>query len=72
MAARRVHLPSTATLDQLHQVVQVAMGWQQHHLHLFGNGRPFPRKTPVFPTVSAGRRWAHREAGRSRRTRWPP
>jgi hypothetical protein len=35
---RRVHLPSTATLDQVHEVVQVAMGWQQHHLHLFGNG----------------------------------
>jgi hypothetical protein len=35
---RRVHLPSTATLDQLHEVIQVAMGWQQHHLHLFGKG----------------------------------
>ncbi|MGN9788537.1 plasmid pRiA4b ORF-3 family protein [Nonomuraea sp. ZG12] len=27
-----------ATLDQLHEVIQVAMGWQQHHLHLFGKG----------------------------------
>jgi hypothetical protein len=35
---RRVHVPSTATLDQLHEVIQVAMGWQQHHLHLFGKG----------------------------------
>jgi hypothetical protein len=33
---RRVHLPSAATMDQLHEVVQVAMGWEQHHPHLFG------------------------------------
>lgn len=31
-------MPSTATLDQLHEVIQVAMGWEQHHLHLFGKG----------------------------------
>ncbi|MET9339040.1 plasmid pRiA4b ORF-3 family protein [Nonomuraea sp. NPDC003804] len=31
---RRVHVPSTATLDQLHEVIQVAFGWEQHHLHL--------------------------------------
>jgi hypothetical protein len=35
---RRVHVPSTATLAELHEVVQVAMGWEQHHLHLFGDG----------------------------------
>ncbi|GAA2406461.1 hypothetical protein GCM10010404_75730 [Nonomuraea africana] len=35
---RRVHVPSTATLDQLHEVIQVALGWEQHHLHLFGKG----------------------------------
>ncbi|MBE1559804.1 plasmid pRiA4b ORF-3 family protein [Nonomuraea africana] len=35
---RRVHVPSTATLDQLHEVIQVAMGWEQQHLHLFGKG----------------------------------
>ncbi|MFI7448491.1 hypothetical protein ACIBQX_13430 [Nonomuraea sp. NPDC049714] len=35
---RRVHLPSTATLDQPQEVIQVAMGREQHHLHLFGEG----------------------------------
>ncbi|MEU5869595.1 plasmid pRiA4b ORF-3 family protein [Nonomuraea sp. NPDC047529] len=35
---RRVHVPSTATLAELHEVVQVAMGWEQHHLHLFSDG----------------------------------
>ncbi|MEU0564991.1 plasmid pRiA4b ORF-3 family protein [Nonomuraea sp. NPDC005983] len=35
---RRVHVPSTATLEQLHEVIQVAMGWEQHHLHVFGKG----------------------------------
>lgn len=33
---RRIHVPSTVTLADLHQVIQVAMGWQQHNLHLFG------------------------------------
>ncbi|GAA2699056.1 IS1096 element passenger TnpR family protein [Nonomuraea recticatena] len=33
---RRVHVPSTASLQQLHEIIQVAMGWEQHHLHLFG------------------------------------
>ncbi|MEV4225303.1 plasmid pRiA4b ORF-3 family protein [Nonomuraea sp. NPDC049725] len=36
---RRVHMPSAATLADLHEVVQVAMGWQQHHLHLFSDGQ---------------------------------
>ncbi|MEV4167344.1 plasmid pRiA4b ORF-3 family protein [Nonomuraea dietziae] len=35
---RRVHVPSTATLDALHEVIQVAMGWEQQHLHVFGKG----------------------------------
>jgi hypothetical protein len=44
---RRVHLPSTATLDQLHEVIQVAMGWEQHHLHLFGKAMPSTATTPA-------------------------
>ncbi|GAA3515299.1 hypothetical protein FHR32_008327 [Streptosporangium album] len=35
---RRVHVPSTASLAELHEVIQVAMGWEQHHLHLFSDG----------------------------------
>lgn len=36
---RRLHVPSTATLLQLHEVIQTAMGWQDYHLHLFGTTR---------------------------------
>lgn len=32
---RRVLVPSDITLDQLHDVVQVVMGWDNEHLHLF-------------------------------------
>ncbi|MFD8565165.1 plasmid pRiA4b ORF-3 family protein [Streptosporangium canum] len=35
---RRVHVPSTVTLVELHEVIQVAMGWEQHHLHVFSDG----------------------------------
>jgi hypothetical protein len=35
---RCVELPSTATLAQLHRVVQVAMGWSGSHLHCFRQG----------------------------------
>ncbi|MBV9208053.1 MAG: plasmid pRiA4b ORF-3 family protein [Actinobacteria bacterium] len=32
---RRVVVPAAATLDFLHDVIQVAMGWQDGHLHVF-------------------------------------
>jgi hypothetical protein len=32
---RRFALPSTATLERLHQVLQAVMGWQESHLHQF-------------------------------------
>src|SRR6202012_4843814 len=35
---RRVLLPSTATLGDLHQVIQVLFGWDGDHLHLFDMG----------------------------------
>ena len=34
---RRVRLASNCTLAQLHQVIQIAMGWTHSHLHLFAN-----------------------------------
>ena len=45
---RRVLLPATATLGDLHRVIQVLFGWDGDHLHLFvtGNKRysdPFTR-----------------------------
>ncbi|MGD1276824.1 MAG: plasmid pRiA4b ORF-3 family protein [Tepidisphaeraceae bacterium] len=32
---RRVLVPAGITLDRLHDVIQVAMGWEDCHLHLF-------------------------------------
>ena len=35
MVWRRVHVPATITLRQLHGVIQVAMGWEGIHLFQF-------------------------------------
>ncbi|HZZ42714.1 MAG TPA: plasmid pRiA4b ORF-3 family protein [Tepidisphaeraceae bacterium] len=35
---RRVVVPGDLTLEQLHQVIQMAMGWQECHLHQFEIG----------------------------------
>jgi hypothetical protein len=45
---RRVLLPSTATLGDLHDVIQVLFGWDGDHLHMFDTGKkrysdPFAR-----------------------------
>ena len=36
---RRLLVPPAITLEQLHQVLQAAMGWDDGHLHEFGQGR---------------------------------
>jgi len=33
---RRVHVRADATLEQVHEVIQVAMGWENYHLWRFG------------------------------------
>ena len=41
---RRLRLPASTTLAQLHQVIQVAFGWQDAHLHAFEvGGRRYSR-----------------------------
>ncbi len=32
---RRIHVPGGMTLRELHEVIQVAMGWESEHLHSF-------------------------------------
>lgn len=32
---RRIHVPGNITLNQLHEILQEAMGWSNYHLHLF-------------------------------------
>lgn len=36
---RRLHVPGNYTLGDLHDVLQVAMGWHGGHLHAFTRGR---------------------------------
>lgn len=36
---RRVLVPSTATLGDLHEIIQIALDWDGDHLHLFRVGR---------------------------------
>ncbi len=39
---RRVRLPSSTTLDEVHRVIQVAFGWNDDHLHVFtADGRSY-------------------------------
>ena len=44
---RRLLVPADLTLAQLHDVLQIAMGWQECHLHEFSaGGRHFGRPDP--------------------------
>jgi hypothetical protein len=36
---RRLQVPNSVTLNRLHQIVQVAMGWEDSHLHRFLLGK---------------------------------
>lgn len=36
---RRIQVPSAASLGFLHEVIQVAFGWDGYHLHRFQDGR---------------------------------
>ena len=55
---RKVIVPSNATLDELHLIIQAAMGWENSHLHMFiiNNKRyevkfddgPFPSEIESF------------------------
>ncbi len=36
---RRIQIPSAASLGFLHDVIQVAFGWHDYHLHCFHDGR---------------------------------
>lgn len=35
---RRVHVPADTTLDALHMIIQIVMGWEDYHLHEFTAG----------------------------------
>lgn len=44
---RRVQVLNTTTLQQLHQVIQLTMGWKDRHIHLFAtNGIYYGQSIP--------------------------
>lgn len=48
---RRIEIASDLTLDQVHEVVQSAMGWSDSHLHTFRTGPdPADGRQPAFLT----------------------
>jgi hypothetical protein len=50
---RRVVVPADITLDRLHDVIQICMGWNDSHLHRFTiDGREY---TDYFDEVDEGR-----------------
>ncbi|MFH9354410.1 plasmid pRiA4b ORF-3 family protein [Kitasatospora sp. NPDC017646] len=49
---RRVQVPAGIRLDDLHQVIQAAMGWQDCHLHAFSaNGVDYGRRSSELDFV---------------------
>jgi hypothetical protein len=53
---RRIQVPGGMTLAQLHQVLQVAMGWEDSHLHQFTvGGRVYGRPDPEWEAPGARR-----------------
>lgn len=54
---RRIQVPSGASLGFLHDVIQVAFGWEGFHLHLFRDGRDRewgepPMGDDMYPSLS--------------------
>jgi len=57
---RRLLVPDTATLAQLHRLVQITMGWSNSHMHEFrigktGYGMPNPDWPDMNPTLNEKR-----------------
>jgi hypothetical protein len=55
---RRLLVPASLTLDELHAVIQTAMGWEDYHLHLF----------EVDGTLISATRWKAARSGTRRRS----
>jgi hypothetical protein len=57
---RRIELSSQTTLKQFHGILQIAMGWENYHLHEYiDDGRRYGTPEPAWLTA----RCAHRSAG---------
>lgn len=49
---RRIKIAETATLVDLHGLIQAAMGWEDYHLHMFETS--FGRFIPLEDAVALG------------------
>jgi len=63
---RRVRVPGALTLRELHEIIQVAMGWENAHLHSFTiDDEKYGQPDPMFggvknDTASPWKRWQGR------------
>ncbi|MCW8165226.1 plasmid pRiA4b ORF-3 family protein [Verminephrobacter aporrectodeae subsp. tuberculatae] len=49
---RRLWVPDTLTLEKLHRVIQLVMGWRNAHLHEFSFGeRRYSLPNPMWPSM---------------------
>lgn len=46
---RRFYVPGFITLDRLHDVIQIVMGWEDYHLHEFTIGKQRYTENPESP-----------------------
>lgn len=49
------------TLNQVHQVLQAAFGWEEAHLHRFTTGDPFAPLQPVDGGIPEVPQWLPRQ-----------
>lgn len=54
---RRLELPASLTLRHVHQVLQVAFGWEDAHLHRFTDSDPFAPLRPVDGEIPETQQW---------------
>lgn len=45
---RRFYIPANISLDRLHDVIQIVMGWEDKHLHYFTIGKKLYTEFPEF------------------------
>lgn len=54
---RQLELPGSTSLDQVHQVLQTALGWEDAHLHRFTSSDPFAPLRPVNGVIPDALQW---------------
>lgn len=57
---RRVRVRADITLAQLHEVIQIAMGWENYHLHEFEIGTVREPHVPLRDVAGPGSRFLYR------------